>query len=74
MGLTSVIYLLTTLFVISFFNLLILRKISDIQCLYKSSMGSMGERLASVESALADMKSSGGYPTPQVDSQVDAKG
>ena len=68
----SVFYLLSTLFVVSFFNLLILRKISGIECLYKTTIQGMDTRLKAVEASLSGWKNgSVGSPQP-TDSQVDA--
>jgi len=58
MDLNSVVYLVATLFTISFFNLRILRKISEIQCVYRDSYSHFLQRLEAVEDGLKSLQGS----------------
>ncbi len=71
MDANSFIYLISTLFTVSFFNLRILRKISEIQSAYQSSYGDVLRRLEAVEYGLKTLRGSVSAPTPPLDSTVD---
>ena len=68
---SRIIYLVVTLLTISFFNLRILRKISEIQCVYRNTYSDVLLRLESVENGLKTLQDSVSSPDSGKDSGVD---
>ena len=68
---SSIIYLVVTLLTISFFNLRILRKISEIQCVYRNNYSDMLSRLESVENGLKTLQDSVSPSDSSKESDVD---
>jgi hypothetical protein len=73
MDLFSVVYLISTLSTVSFFNLRILRKISEIKSAYEASHDDFLLRLGAVEYGLTQLQGSVSSTIPSVDSRVDGQ-